>query len=104
MSTDPTATAAGRCGSCKHWVERDDYSNIGLDYRPEDREDGYKARVTAQHEADKLYKRCAVITLGNEVDRDNLPLAFTLDASEYVANLMTQATFGCVLWEATDGT
>lgn len=102
MSAEPTATAAGRCGSCKHWTERTDYYSLDLDYRPEDREDGYKAKVAAQIEADKLYRRCAAVELGTEVDRDNLPLAFTLDASQYVANLMTQATFGCVLWEATD--
>lgn len=98
------------CGSCKHWDEnaakRDWRLRINLTLLPgEEESHRYQADTPLQQRtarAEQQYGRCSKIGLLNEFDEiseDDLPLAFTKDASEYKADLYTKAEFGCVLYE-----
>lgn len=76
------------CGTCRHWTpptERTDFRNI---FRGDD--------------ADRLFGICEAINLADSYDPppDQIPLAVTKDGSDYKADLYTQESFGCVMWEA----
>ena len=75
------------CETCKHWTQ------------PSDRTD-YRNIYRGDH-ADVQYGICDAITIArrHEEAPDPLPLAVTQDASDYQADLFTQAAFGCVMWE-----
>lgn len=98
MATDET-----RCGTCKHWQKpRDDW--YGADLRAE----GYDDSDAYDHEAtialNRLYRTCQRIempdTYGEKFTPETAPLAYTMDGSQYRADLLTRAEFGCVLWES----
>ena len=53
-----------------------------------------------------LYGVCTLITLPSYGERlegtEDAPLAYTMDGSQYRADLITQTAFGCVLGEAVE--
>lgn len=77
-----------RCGSCKHWI-------------PPERRNDFKSIWKDDGETDKKYGICTLIELGDSYQDPPtpLPLAATKDGSDYRADLFTQPSFGCVLWE-----
>lgn len=93
---------SGKCGGCKHW-DRDGIRNdwrfsIRLDNAPGETQ---KQADERSMEAEALFGKCNAIPLLDSYEKiDTIPLAFTQDASDYRADLFTQATFGCVLWES----
>ena len=92
----------GTCGTCKHWRppgERNDFSQTVALYSTVDATDeDRKALRQESDEADQTYGLCQGIPMG-PIEEKPLPLALTMDASEYQADLFTQAEFGCVLFE-----
>lgn len=92
----------GECQNCIFWTppsQREDFHDtVEIDHKSADWDTVWARQV----EADKMFGQCREITLGGgrefDVD-DELPLAVTKDGSDYKANLYTQATFGCVLFE-----
>lgn len=103
--------ADGRCGGCKHWEQTDTDWRLRLDLKLNEGEtqenkydiDGpYQERV---RRAEQKFGRCNKITLldsWEEHDENNLPVAFTRDASDYQADLYTKSEFGCVLQEPVE--
>lgn len=92
------------CATCRHWIpptEREGYGNVvrfdpGRWASTEER----TALYAAADEADKLYGRCAAITLQTDLPfGEPVPLAVAMDGSEYKADLYTQAEFFCAMWE-----
>lgn len=95
------------CGTCKHWKADDDswHSVIRLKPREGESDDDRYDHTTALHnrerDAQKAYGTCEEIGLLDnyeEHDEDALPLAYTKDASDYVATLYTKAAFSCALF------
>lgn len=96
---------AGNCGSCTHWTppsERDDYKSTVNLHGPIEPVEEREARWRESQEADQTYGICDRIPMG-PIEEKPIPLALTMDASEYMAILFTQAEFGCVLFEAKEG-
>lgn len=98
--------ASARCVTCLHWLkpsERTDFRDVVNYHDPSARETGdYEPARRREDEADKRFGRCQRINLEAGVDlpmEQEPPLALCRDGSEYKADLYTQATFGCVLWE-----
>lgn len=91
------------CGSCKYWLHRknrDDFKTVVRFCGPE----GWRVKVRKENEIDKLFGRCEKIVMGTDLSMDDeIPLAVTLDSSEYQADLFTQEEFGCILWESKEG-
>lgn len=89
------------CSTCKHWTppsERTGYGNA-IRYRGDEWDDETGEPVRGS-EDDKLFGLCRKVILGDDLHIDKpAPLAVTRDASDYMANLFTQAEFGCVLHE-----
>ena len=81
----------GRCGTCRHW--RDD----------------------ERWREGQRFRRCHLLPATGDDDWDTPEdevimarvhptlHAYTQDASSYHSALLTDAEFGCVHWEATDG-
>lgn len=85
----------GTCGSCRYWQkERDDFRQV-VEFR-DDR--SFEERYQADREGDLAYGKCLGVPMG-PIECEPLPLAVTMDASAYQADLFTQAEFGCVLYE-----
>lgn len=94
-----------RCGTCKHWVEyngwRDPVNIHALGPEPD-----YDAQSKEQERVSGLYRQCQAIEANPEVyftpgeALPPLPKAVAIDGSAYMADVFTQAEFGCVLWEA----
>lgn len=88
------------CETCTHWLrpeQRTGFTHVITVYP-----DGYHAaRLKAESDAaDRLFGQCRAINLTTDVQvSEPIPLAVTRDASEYQADLYTQATFGCAMWE-----
>lgn len=94
------------CATCQHWkppTERDGYGDaIQIGPREGDQrpiEVRYGEAREAQRAADILFGECAAIYLREIEIGEPVPLAVTMDASQYVATLYTQAEFGCAMWE-----
>ena len=108
MSVQPT------CATCRHWTppsERTDYmSAVNIEpageYDDPDRQAKWEQASAAKHEADKLYGPCRAINLeaAHVEHGDPLPLAVARDGSDYMAVVLTQAEFGCVLHEPREST
>lgn len=93
-----------------HWKpkgEADDWRvRINLTLRP-DEDEATKNKHDSPHQqrvvaAEKQYRRCTKLNLLDSWDaipEEDLPVAFTRDASDYQADVYTKAEFGCVLHE-----
>lgn len=105
----------GRCGSCKHWTKHEGYQDpvvvqtmVPNSLFSEDREGWNRAVDAAEKEQTRialLYRVCKGIEENAERDatsQDPLPLAVSKDGSNYMALVLTQAEFGCVLWAERD--
>jgi hypothetical protein len=94
------------CRTCKHWEKPEDRTGFGNAVSYQDDEWDYDLDDYARGGVDdKLFGTCLKIPLGAYLSSDEpAPLAVTLDASSYRSTVFTQAEFGCVLWEVTDGT
>lgn len=85
------------CGNCKHWLkpsERSDYHSAvsASSFSPSPPE-GYQ-------DLDKQFGVCqAIDILSDHPPEEPLPLAVTMDASEYMADLFTQKEFSCSMHE-----
>ena len=91
------------CGTCKHWNQknREDYTIVV----ESDWESNlpFEEREKAADEADMHYGHCRAINHGRvTVSTDPLPLAITMDGSDYMSSLYTRENFGCVLHEAKE--
>ena len=100
----------GRCGSCKHWTEYDGFNNpIPLRLVVPYTDEAEEAQEAEQVRVNRLYRECKAVEENPEIyftpgqDIGPLPLAMARDGSAYMANVFTQAEFGCVLWAAPDG-
>jgi len=95
----------GTCAGCKHW----DTEEIRSDWRFSIRVKNLpnETRAQAEERARQIevsFGLCKAITLQNSYETStDVPVAFTQDGSDYRADLFTQATFGCVLWEKAQG-
>lgn len=97
-----TGRIEGRCGTCTHWTE----PNLGwgpnhpraVQRDDESYEDFSRRREAKEIENNLRYRRCLGVPFAPEEPEE--PLAWTVDDSEYSADLFTAADFGCVLWEA----
>ena len=96
-----------RCGSCKHWTEYDGYRDpVQVHYDLERNYETFKVINEEVNRGDR-WRKCRGVEENPErtmVDGklvEPIPLAVTRDGSDYLADLLTQAEFGCVLWEAT---
>jgi len=95
----------GECQSCNFWQppsQRTGFADVvRVEPYEEDRQRrDYGPAVNRQMEIDKMFGLCRHITLKPTLSMDDEPpLAITLDGSEYMADLYTQPTFGCVLFE-----
>lgn len=90
------------CGTCTHWQAPggEDWRNtVRLARLPGESLRELDAR---EHRAEALFGECQAITMLDTYGKqaEPLPLAYTRDASDYRADLFTQAEFGCSLWEA----
>lgn len=81
------------CGTCAHWVRRDQY------------EAGHSLGLGKCKAAIHLYEATDWLELpGNDYVNAIRPeyadtLAFTQDASDYRADLLTKPEFGCVMYK-----
>lgn len=92
------------CDGCRHWKppsERDGYGDAVMVGPPAGQltPEGFTAARGVQVAADMLFGSCRAITLRELEMGEPVPLAVTMDASQYQATLYTQATFGCAMWE-----
>lgn len=81
------------CGKCKWWKRPDqltDWSSV-VENSYDEEDPGFAASQT--------YGHCELIVMGPVSHREPLPKAVVLDGSMYMADLYTQAEFGCVLGE-----
>ena len=80
-----------RCDGCKHWdgTENRGFADLGRCVRAEQFWD-----------ATEWVKEGSLIN-ARRAYRNEGDLMFTQDASDYRADLLTRAAFGCVLFEAT---
>lgn len=89
------------CSTCKYWTpphERTDYGNA-VRYRNDEWDDELDDLMRGGQD-DKLFGLCRKVVLGDDLSLDEpAPIAVTRDASNYQADLFTQAEFGCVLHE-----
>lgn len=85
------------CDTCRHWTSvKDDWDGPLKVRWYDDIEDEIAAN--AQRNAD--YGRCDAAKFFDDVgDKDDPPLAVTVDGSGYTARLYTRAAFGCVMHE-----
>jgi hypothetical protein len=107
-------TPAPTCGTCAHWQRpevREGWKTavrIETPNRHPSHSPNLKAEQAAMERdealtaaADQLYGICQKVVLSDPYDPfapgDPLPIALTKDASDYTADLYTQAEFGCVL-------
>lgn len=95
-----------KCATCVHWKkpgEREDfYSVVEYNYPGQQDKETYARYLAKGEEAGKIYGLCIKNTMHLELGLDDeLPLAVTMDGSQYQANLFTQAEFGCVSHEPT---
>lgn len=78
------------CKTCKHWS--DPWSVEQFTFTPSDVDEPVRWGTCT---------RIGLVDRHDHVGGD--VLAFTRDASDYIADLHTRDDFGCVLWEPTDG-
>lgn len=101
-------TEIGNCENCTFWQPPSQRMNfadvVSVDPYEEDRKArNYGPAVNRQMEIDKMFGLCRHITMKPRLGMDDPPpLAITLDGSEYMADLYTQATFGCVEFESKE--
>lgn len=97
-----------KCGTCKHWTEDVGYGDSPrLLYRVDGNtvtntpSDGdYDAHDARQALITNQYRICTGVPFTPAVfEGDELPLALTIDGSEYRADLRTRAEFSCAAWE-----
>lgn len=89
------------CGTCAHWREPDGW--YGSELRAEGADDPLEWDHAASVALNRLYRPCQRITMPDWSERltpETAPIAYTMDGSEYRADLMTRAEFGCGLWES----
>lgn len=93
------------CGTCKHWkppTERGNYGNV-VRFRDDEYVGDYDLDYKRGDAEDKKFGFCKSIKMGGDLPLDKpTPLAVTMDGSQYMADLFTQAEFGCVLWAEKD--
>lgn len=91
-----------RCETCAHWNQRgrNDYT-IVVEPRWGDHDSALEEREAEADAADMAYGECTRIKHGRVSLPDPLPLAITMDGSDYHSALYTRGDFGCVLHEAS---
>jgi hypothetical protein len=90
----------GRCvgGECEGWRGERERANL---FNLPALEATDRAVGQAEHDADRKYGECQAINLEAGTDLPfgaPLPLAVARDGSDYMAQLYTQAAFGCAMW------
>lgn len=94
---------APTCSTCKHWnSDRTDFRSAVSTWALRDLPPGHKLQM--EIDGDRLYGLCQAVQLGPwEPEQGqtlaDAPLAIAVDGSEYRADLLTRAEFGCVLHE-----
>ena len=93
----------GRCGTCRHWRD-DERWREGERFRrchllPATGDDDWR-RTDEEWDSPDYDKPEDEIIMAR---LHPMLHAYTQDASSYHSALMTDAEFGCVHWEATDG-
>lgn len=96
--------STGNCGTCKHWTKPGDRTDfrtaVSASYINEEMEEKLESLAD---KADQKFGVCNGIYQGRyeigEAEKP-LPIALTIDGSNYFSQLMTQAKFGCVLHES----
>ncbi|GAC1521687.1 MAG: hypothetical protein NVS3B1_06220 [Marmoricola sp.] len=91
-----------RCGTCKHWTAVANLPNPG--WSPRIQRYDQKIVETDMLTINQTLGRCTAIDLllhrtQHVRGLDDLPDAFTEDASMYKADLWTKVTFGCTMHE-----
>lgn len=92
------------CGTCKYWEHpRTDFTQVVRLHTPylgdDEQYDRQQERAHEQSQFwDKAYGKCAKVEMG-PVEDHPIPQAVVLDGSEYMAELFTLESFGCILWE-----
>jgi hypothetical protein len=100
--SDPTLTL-GRCGTCKHWTENNGWTDpVDASWRDDESDEDHDARQAAMTAKYKLCRGIPHAPDEDDLEGGELPIALTLDASRYKADLWTRAEFGCVLHAPAD--
>lgn len=99
----------GMCGTCRHWGDEHDQTGWRklISLKPKENETE-RQRAKREHKVEEQYHTCQKVVHPQEWNApwEKAPeavVAYVTDASNYYAGLVTQAVFGCTLWEGLDG-
>ena len=86
-----------KCRTCRHWTSPNNMT-------PWEREFGSFGRYSHPDEEKQLKDDCHRVCFGilhvcEASGIEPIPVAYTSDASGYMADLWTAPEFGCALWE-----
>jgi hypothetical protein len=94
------AQTTARCGMCKYWQRpghRNDFRDV---VRMADDPRPFQERYDEYLQLETQYGKCTGIQMPPQRRQgDPLPLAVTMDGSDYKADLYTLPNFGCMLYE-----
>lgn len=96
--------SAKNCGSCKHWLPPEERTDFATAVRAsyDISEQAFDKVERLADKMDKKFGICQGIYEGvYEIGtaKDPMPIALSVDGSDYMSKIMTQQSFGCVLHE-----